>query len=175
MRSLGIHLYWAKCVGKLQKWQPHPQGKQVKLFWTERSSKILSSLFSFQSCHLIKIDIYRNFEENPSSCDQHGALCRVWLLLRAKISAGTVMNRLKQSHYEQQITSLEGAYFLAATKQLYEWFSPFVCPSVRLSHLLTMFPSSYHHEIYYQWQKWCPCKRSRSEVKGQGHRGQNPT
>ena len=37
---------------------------------------------------------------------------------------------------------------------------------------LTMFPSSYHHEIirsYYQWQKWHPCKRSRSEVKGQGH------
>ena len=31
-----------------------------------------------------------------------------------------------------------------------------------------MFPSSYHHEIfrsYYQWQKWCPCKRSRSKVK----------
>ena len=41
-----------------------------------------------------------------------------------------------------------------------------------------MFPSSYHHEIfgsYYQWQKWRPCKRSRSEVKGQGHRGHAPT
>ena len=40
----------------------------------------------------------------------------------------------------------------------------------------TMFPSSYHHEIfrsYYHGQKWCPCKRS--EVKGQGHRGQQPT
>ena len=54
--------------------------------------------------------------------------------------------------------------FLAATKQLYKWYFPSVCPS----HLLTMFPSSYHHEIlrsYYQWQKWCPCKRSRSKVK----------
>ena len=32
----------------------------------------------------------------------------------------------------------------------------------------TMFPSSYHHEIfrsYYHDQKWCPCKRSRSKVK----------
>ena len=79
------------------------------------------------------------------------------------------------------------ASFLAATKQLYEWFSPSVCLSVRLSvrpsvchTFLTMFPSSYHHEIfrsYYQWQKWRPCKRSRSEVKGQGqgHRGHNPT
>ena len=52
-----------------------------------------------------------------------------------------------------------------------------LCPSVRHT-FLTMFPSSYHHEIfrsYYQWQKWRPCKRSRSEVKGQGHRGHNPT
>ena len=62
-------------------------------------------------------------------------------------------------------------YFLAATKQLYEWFSPSVRLSVRLSvchTFLTMFPSSYHHEIfrsYYQWQKWRPCKRSRSKVK----------
>ena len=67
--------------------------------------------------------------------------------------------------------------FLAATKQLYEWFSPSVRLSVRHT-FLTMFPSSYHHEIfrsYYQWQKWRPCKRSRSEVKGQGHRGHNPT
>ena len=74
--------------------------------------------------------------------------------------------------------------FLAATKQLYEWFSPSVCLSVRPSvrpsvchTFLTMFPSSYHHEIfrsYYQWQKWRPCKMSRSEVKGQGHRGHDP-
>ena len=48
---------------------------------------------------------------------------------------------------------------------------PSVCHSVRLSvchTFLTMFPSSYHHEIfrsYYQWQKWHPCKRSRSKVK----------
>ena len=47
--------------------------------------------------------------------------------------------------------------------------------SVRLSHLFTVFPSSYYHEIFrsdYQWQTWCPC--TRSEIKGQGHRGQNP-
>ena len=72
-------------------------------------------------------------------------------------------------------------WFLAATKQLYEWFSPSVRLSVRLSvchTFLTMFPSSYHHEIfrsYYQWQKWRPCKRSRSGVKGQGHRGHDLT
>ena len=71
--------------------------------------------------------------------------------------------------------------FLAATKQLYKWYFPSVrlsvCPSV-CHTFFTMFPSSYHHEIfrsYYHGQKWCPCKRSRSEVKGQGHRGQHPT
>ena len=46
-----------------------------------------------------------------------------------------------------------------------------VCLSVRPSvchTFFTMFPSSYHHEIfrnYYHGQKWCPCKRSRSELK----------
>ena len=58
-------------------------------------------------------------------------------------------------------------YFLAATKQLYEWSSPSVrlsvCLSVRPSvcHIfLTMFPSSYHHEISRSYDQ-----RSRSEVK----------
>ena len=58
--------------------------------------------------------------------------------------------------------------FLAATKQLYKWYFLSVRPSVCLSHLFTMFPSSYHYEIfrsYYHGQKWCPCKRSRSKVK----------
>ena len=57
------------------------------------------------------------------------------------------------------------------------WMVFSVCPSV-CHTFFTMFPSSYRHEIfrsYYQWLKWCPCKRSRSEVKGQGHRGNNPT
>ena len=69
--------------------------------------------------------------------------------------------------------------FVAATKQPYEWLSPSVCPSICPSAChtsFTMFPSSYHHEIFssdYQWQKWCSYKRTRSELKGRGHRGQN--
>ena len=61
--------------------------------------------------------------------------------------------------------------FLAATKQLYEWYFLSVRLSVCLSvchTFLTMFPSLYHHEIFrihYQWPKWRPCKRSRSKVK----------
>ena len=67
--------------------------------------------------------------------------------------------------------------FLDATKQLYEWFSPSVCLSVRHT-FFALFPSLHYPEIfgsYYQSHKWCSCKRSRSEVKGQGHRGHNPT
>ena len=40
---------------------------------------------------------------------------------------------------------------------------PSVCDT-----FLTMFLSSYHHEIFrsnYHWQGWSPCKRSRSNVK----------
>ena len=43
------------------------------------------------------------------------------------------------------------ARFLAETKQLYEWYFLSVCPSICLSvrhTFLTMFPSSYHHEIF---------------------------
>ena len=64
---------------------------------------------------------------------------------------------------------------LAATKQLLRTLL-----SVRLSvchTLFTIFLSSHHHEIfwsYYHWQKWRPCKRSRSKVKGEGHRGHDP-
>ena len=45
---------------------------------------------------------------------------------------------------------------------------PSACPSVGHTFFI-LFPSSHHHEIvsnYYHWQKWCPCKRPRSKVKG---------
>ena len=64
-----------------------------------------------------------------------------------------------------ELTNKNKSTFLAATKQLNDWFSPSVCLSV--TPFLTMFPSSYHHEIFrscYQWQMWRPCKSSRSGV-----------
>ena len=48
-----------------------------------------------------------------------------------------------------------------------------VCLSVRLSvchTFLTMFPSSHHHEIFRSYYQWPEVK-----VRGQGHRGHNPT
>ena len=70
--------------------------------------------------------------------------------------------------------------FLAATKQLYEWFSPSVRLSVRLSvrpsHLFDYVPI-----IVSSWnfQELLPVTEVTSmqkvNVKGQGHRGHNPT
>ena len=94
----------------------------------------------------------------------------------------TYIYHLHHHHYIAQIAGRKYLrWFLAATKQLYKWYFPSVRLSVRPSvchTFFTMFPSSYHHQIfrsYYHGQKWCPCERSRSEVKGQGHRGQHPT
>ena len=60
------------------------------------------------------------------------------------------------------------------------WMVQSVCLSLSVhpSHIFDYVPIIVSYEIfrsYYQWQKWRPCKRSRSEVKGQGHRGHNPT
>ena len=73
--------------------------------------------------------------------------------------------------------------FLAATKQLYEWYflsvCPSVCPSVRLSHLFDYVPiilSSWNFQELLHWTRVrsMRCPWSRSEVKGQGHRGHDP-
>ena len=63
----------------------------------------------------------------------------------------------------QHLNMTRSETFLAATKQLYEWFSPSVRLSVCPSHLL-MFPSLHHHEIFRSYYT------SDVHAKGQGHR-----
>ena len=73
-------------------------------------------------------------------------------------------------------------WFLAATKQLYEWYFLSVCPSVRPSvrlsvchTFLTMFPPSYHHEIFRSFRcsiEEVPFCFPRLSIKFQGHTGQ---
>ena len=62
--------------------------------------------------------------------------------------------------------------FLAATKQLYEWFSPSVClsvcPSVRLS--VTPFWLCSHHRIIMKFSGVITSDRSDVHAKGQGQR-----
>ena len=52
--------------------------------------------------------------------------------------------------------------FLAATKQLYEWYFLSVCVSQLFDYVLIIVSS-------WNFQEWLP------EVEGQGHRGHSPT
>ena len=67
--------------------------------------------------------------------------------------------------------------FLAATKQLYEWFSP----SVRLSDCLSVTPFDYVPIIVSSrnFQELLPMadvmSMQKFNVKGQGHRGHDPS
>ena len=58
--------------------------------------------------------------------------------------------------------------FLAATKQLYEWFSPSVCPSVCLS--VTPFSLCSHHRIIMKFSGVISNDKSDVHAKGQGQR-----
>ena len=58
--------------------------------------------------------------------------------------------------------------FLAATKQLYEWFSPSVCLSVCLS--VTPFWLYSHHRIITKFSGVITNERSDVHAQGQGHR-----
>ena len=57
---------------------------------------------------------------------------------------------------------------------------PSVCPSVRLSVCLSVCHTFWQRSCRCNFRKglplkkWCPCKRSRSEVKCQRHRSQKP-
>ena len=62
--------------------------------------------------------------------------------------------------------------FLAATKQLYDWFSPSVCPSVCLSVRLSVTPFSpcSHHHIIMKFSGVITMVKSDVHAKGQGQR-----
>ena len=77
--------------------------------------------------------------------------------------------------------------FLAATKQLYEWYFLSVCPSVRLSVRLSVCPSVRLSHLFdhvpiivssWNFQELSHWTRVRSmqkvKVRGQGHRGHDP-
>ena len=63
---------------------------------------------------------------------------------------------------------LSFVYFLAATKQLYDWFSPSVCLSVRPS--VTPFSPCSHHRIIMKFSVVITMSRSDVHAKGPGQR-----
>ena len=112
-------------------------------------------------------------------------LTLVWLWISTANLSGTILIYMGRSLFIFSDVTLKMAawrpYWIFSCDQAALQMVFSVCLSFRPSvhhTFLTMFPSSYHHEIfrsYYHWQRWRPCRRSRSEVKGQGHRGRNPT
>ena len=62
--------------------------------------------------------------------------------------------------------------FFAATKQLYEWISPSVCLSVRLSVCLSFMPFwlGSHHRIITKFSGVITSDQRKVHAKGQGHR-----
>ena len=102
-----------------------------------------------------------------------------YTLTKNKHQISLYLGLKKNGQHFLQITFSNGFSF---KKILSVFLSLSVCLSVRLSvcachTFFTMSPSWYCHEIFrcdYQWQKWCLCKSSRSEVKSQVYRGQNP-
>ena len=80
---------------------------------------------------------------------------------------------LSQEHLFYVLLTHMGVQFLAATKQLYKWYFPSVCPSVRLSvyhTFLTMFSPCSHHRIIMKFSGVITMDRSDVHAKGQGQR-----
>ena len=134
--------------------------------WLECNRSAFPAIYKYNFCLAVIYFVMKY-------CRKHNGTLLVNTLMLNKVLP------FHKQHFQMHFLSI----FLAAIScdQAAIWLVQSVRLSVRPSvrhTFFTMFPSSYHHEIfrsYYQWQKWRPCKRSRSEVKGQGHRGQHPT
>ena len=70
------------------------------------------------------------------------------------------------------ISSVEITLFLAATKQLYKWYFPSVCPSVRLSVCpsVTPFWLCSHHRIIMKFSGVITLDQGKVHAKDQGQR-----
>ena len=75
-------------------------------------------------------------------------------------------------YIHRQSVCLYIVWFLAATKQLYEWYFPSVCLSVRLSVCpsVTPFWLCSHHRIIMKFSGVITSDRSDVHAKGQGQR-----
>ena len=82
------------------------------------------------------------------------------------------MRYISHIHLTTEMKLMRWFWFLAATKQLYDWFSPSVClsvcPSVRLS--VTPFSPCSHHHIIMKFSGVITNDKSDVHAKGQGQR-----
>ena len=78
-----------------------------------------------------------------------------------------VLFEMVSQNYVLSTRKLKGI-FLAATKQLYKWYFPSVCPSVRPS--VTPFWLCSHHRIIMKFSGVITNDKSKVHAKGQGQR-----
>ena len=171
------------CIA-LTKWD----GSIACVYVTENVETFQRRCYHFTATQTpVRVSVKQNGRNRVTCCTFSVDLKEIKTILQSLPSTCVVCLQPQQSgrhRGEIETPQLSGTVMFSCDQAALQMvFS--VCLSVRLSvrpsvrhTFFTMFPSSYHHEIfrsYYHGQKWCPCKRSRSEVKGQGHRGQHPT
>ena len=177
----GIHFVSAQCVNIISiitKCYTQPPEQYIHMDFYSASGN--NQRWTSHHCMNIWIDIY--IYGAGQGRPGHGSTLHMYMLINCITSFWYLIAGCDRHGAEWKNPSFGDLvsilFFLAATKQLIEHF----CLSVSLSVPKSVTPFSLysHHRIimklsYYQWQKWCPYKRSRSEAKGQGHRGQDPT
>ena len=125
-------------------------GRRLAIIWTNAGIWLIGPLRTISSGILIVLYIF--------SCKK----------MHWKMLSGNVWPFLSRS----QCVYHSSYIFLAATKQLYDWFSPSVClsvcPSVRLS--VTPFSPCSHHHIIMKFSGVITNDKSDVHAKGQGQR-----
>ena len=109
---------------------------------------------------------FRNFRVYESRWEGWLHPLGVFVIWKSKMDA-IGSNRKKSLAITFEPWCIE-SWFLAATKQLYEWFSPSVCLSVRLS--VTPFWLCSHHRIIMKFSGVITSDRSDVHAKGQGQK-----
>ena len=138
-------------------------------FLTFSGKKLISLSNMYIYTWQLEYSSFHIYKTSQEICKQFTLCCASCSRCTWRISPNT----LHHLHKNDNTVQFPYDMIIFSCDQAALWMVQSVRPSVRHT-FLTMFPSLYHHEIfrsYYQWQKWRPCKKSRSEVKGQGHRG----
>ena len=105
-------------------------------------------------------------------------LCVPWDNISADFAHGKCSS-LNELGTSSRPTSFQGrCSFIWLINELIKRFWPdkpvnFLTGTILPIGNVAVIVPSWNFQEPYQWQKWCPCKRSKSEVKDHSHRGQN--
>ena len=184
--AANLHIWesFPKCILTLRCFfsgsqEPQPYSLPCRIFWTQTShgSKWKAGhvwgnpccgyrwLFR-KSCCLDNHACQEQLQNIRRSVQVSYIHCPIWL----KIDIAEVLNfeiNCIGCHYSIVAWYRYAVPFLAATKQLYEWFSPSVCLSVHPSHLFDYVPIIVS---LWNFQELLPMAEVTSIAKGQGQR-----